>query len=165
MGDLPLASHSSDVCILDNVLEHIEEPKRVLDECDRVTRDQGGLVVAVPGVRGYDSDPDHKLFYDEVRLQQLDDRWRRIVAFSIPFLFKSHSLSRSIKQYCLVAVYKKVRSGSLSTNNRCLPRASPRGTRSTFKTLDWTLLHAMAPSHCAVLHSLMYRQRAEIRKL
>ncbi|MGC2511273.1 MAG: methyltransferase domain-containing protein, partial [Acidobacteriaceae bacterium] len=113
-GGFPLASHSSDVCILDNVLEHIEEPKRVLDECDRVTRDQGGLVVAVPGVRGYDSDPDHKLFYDEVRLQQLDDRWRRMWSFSIPFLFKSHSLSRSIKQYCLVAVYKKVRSGSLS---------------------------------------------------
>jgi SAM-dependent methyltransferase len=107
-GRFPLPGSSSDVCILDNVLEHIEQPRRVLDECYRVTSDQGGLVVVVPGVRGYDSDSDHKLFYDEDRLKKLDDRWRLMRSFSIPFLFKSLALSQSIKQYCLVAVYKKV---------------------------------------------------------
>ncbi len=113
-GQFPLPSDSADACILDNVLEHIEQPRRVFDECYRVTGDQGGLVVVVPGVRGYDSDSDHKLFYNEDRLKNLDDRWTCIVSFSIPFLFKSLALSQSIKQYCLVAVYKKVRSGSLS---------------------------------------------------
>jgi SAM-dependent methyltransferase len=113
-GRFPLPSDSSDVCVLDNVLEHIEQPRRVFDECYRVTSDQGGLVVVVPGVRGYDSDPDHKLFYNEDRLRGLDNRWRLMWSFSIPFLFKSQALSQAIKQYCLVAVYKKARLGSLS---------------------------------------------------
>jgi SAM-dependent methyltransferase len=106
-GRFPLPNDSSDVCIFDNVLEHIEHPRRVLDECYRVTGDRGGLVVVVPGVRGYDSDSDHKLFYNEDGLRKLDDRWRLMWSFSIPFFFKSPALSQSIKQYCLVAVYKK----------------------------------------------------------
>lgn len=113
-GRFPLPSDSADVCILDNVLEHIEQPRPVFDECYRVTGDRGGLVIVVPGVRGYGSDSDHKLFYNEDRLKVLDDRWRCVASFSIPFLFKSLALSKSIKQYCLVSVYKKVRSGSLN---------------------------------------------------
>jgi SAM-dependent methyltransferase len=112
-GRFPLPSDSTDVCILDNVLEHIEQPRRVFDECYRVTGDQGGLVIVVPGVRGYDSDSDHKIFYNEDRLKEVDERWRCVRSFSTPFLFKSLALSQSIKQYCLVAVYKKVGLGSL----------------------------------------------------
>jgi SAM-dependent methyltransferase len=106
-GRFPLPDRSSDVCVLDNVLEHIEEPRLVLDECHRVTRDQGGLVVVVPGTRGYASDPDHKIFYDQNRLKKLDGRWKFMASFSIPFLFPSSALSQSVRQYCLVAIYKK----------------------------------------------------------
>ena len=113
-GEFPLASNSCDVCVLDNVLEHIEYPRKLLDECYRVTSQRGGLVVAVPGVRGYRSDSDHRVFYDAEGLKTLDERWELSNSFSIPFFFTSNVLSQSVKQYCLVAVYKKVHSGSLS---------------------------------------------------
>jgi SAM-dependent methyltransferase len=107
-GVFPVPDDSFDTCILDNVLEHIENPRRTLDECYRITRQGGGLVIAVPGVRGFDSDPDHKQFYDAGALKLLDERWLLQNVFSIPFLFKSEKLSRTVKQYCLVATYKKL---------------------------------------------------------
>jgi SAM-dependent methyltransferase len=106
-GSFPMADGVFDACVLDNVLEHIAEPRRTLDECRRVTRESGGLIVAVPGVRGYASDSDHKRFYDEKALRLLDDRWSLRSLFSIPFFFTFEILSRSVRQYCLVAVYKK----------------------------------------------------------
>ena len=107
-GIFPVADASYDVCILDNVLEHIGDPRQTLDECHRITQKNGGLVVAVPGLRGYDSDSDHKRFYDAGSLRLLDERWLLQNLFSTPFLFTSENLSRSVKQYCLVATYKKV---------------------------------------------------------
>jgi len=53
-GMFPVPDQAFDVCILDNVMEHIEEPQTTLDECHRVTSAQGGLVIAVPGRRGFD---------------------------------------------------------------------------------------------------------------
>lgn len=106
-GTFPVADGAMDVCILDNVLEHIEDPRRTLDECYRITREIGGLVIAVPGVRGFESDPDHKKFYDTEALRMLDERWMLLGLFSIPFVFTSARLSKSVKQYCLVATYKK----------------------------------------------------------
>jgi len=107
-GIFPVADGSCDVCILDNVLEHIEDPRQTLDECHRITQKLGGLVIAVPGLRGYDSDSDHKKFYDAESLRLLDNRWLLQSLFSTPFLFTSENLSRSVKQYCLVATYKKI---------------------------------------------------------
>jgi SAM-dependent methyltransferase len=108
-GKFPLGSNEYDVCILDNVLEHIENPKKSLDECHRVTKLNGGLVIVVPGVKGYMADKDHKIFYDEERLANLDDRYNLEKLFALPSIFKSQKLSDSIKQYCLVALYKKIR--------------------------------------------------------
>jgi len=107
-GDFPVADSTVSACVLDNVLEHIEDPKSTLDECYRITQEGGGLVVAVPGVRGFDSDPDHKVFYDAASLQELDERWLLQSLFSIPFLFRCEKLSKFVKQYCLVATYKKI---------------------------------------------------------
>lgn len=104
----PVADGAYDACILDNVLEHIEDPRKTLDECHRITQKQGGLIIAVPGVRGFESDPDHKKFYDAEALRLLDERWSLQSLFSIPFLFGSDKLSKSVKQYCLVATYKKI---------------------------------------------------------
>lgn len=103
----PVADAAFDVCVLDNVLEHIENPKLTLDECFRITKADGGLVIAVPGRRGFDSDTDHKIFYDANALSQLDERWALQSILSTPFLFRSEGLSKSVRQYCLVAVYKK----------------------------------------------------------
>ncbi|HZW26144.1 MAG TPA: methyltransferase domain-containing protein [Gallionella sp.] len=112
-GRLPAADRSCDVCVLDNVLEHIEDAKKMLDECYRITDTNGGLVIAVPGRRGYDFDSDHKKFYDADALKRLDERWSMQSIFSIPFWFRSERLSRSVKQYCLVATYKKRLIGQL----------------------------------------------------
>ena len=43
-GLFPVSDGTFDVCVLDNVLEHIEEPKKTLDECYRVTKNNGCLL-------------------------------------------------------------------------------------------------------------------------
>jgi SAM-dependent methyltransferase len=106
-GSFPVEGGAFDACILDNVLEHIEDPAKVLDECYRITGPDGGLVIAVPGARGFKWDLDHKILYGENELKRLDDRWSLIRLFSIPLFFRSEKLSRAMKQYCLVAVLKK----------------------------------------------------------
>jgi SAM-dependent methyltransferase len=106
-GLFPAADGSFDACVLDNVLEHIADPQKVLDECWRITGPGGGLVIAVPGSRGYAGDPDHKIFYGEEQLRALDRRWTLRKLFSIPALFRNRRLSQSMRQYCLVGVYKK----------------------------------------------------------
>jgi SAM-dependent methyltransferase len=103
----PIATNSMDCCVLDNVLEHIDQPRETLDECYRITRKGGGLIIAVPGRSGFDSDHDHKVFYDANALKSLDERWILQSIFSLPFFFQSEKLSRSVKQYCLVARYTK----------------------------------------------------------
>ena len=107
-GIFPVADGTFDGCILDNVLEHIEHPRSTLDECHRITAKGGGLVIAVPGIRGYHSDADHKMFYDVEALRGLDERWTLQSLFTTPFLFKSEKLSTAVKQYSLVATYKKI---------------------------------------------------------
>jgi SAM-dependent methyltransferase len=108
-GSFPMSDGAFDVCILDNVLEHIEEPATVLDECHRITGPNGGLVIAVPGARGFRWDSDHKVFYGEDQLLRLDDRWSLTQLFSIPLFVRNQWLSKTMKQYCLVAVFKKNR--------------------------------------------------------
>jgi SAM-dependent methyltransferase len=107
-GVFPIADGVFDCCILDNVLEHIEDPQQTLDECYRITKKDGGLIIVVPGLRGFQSDSDHKKFYDADRLRKLDNRWKLLSLFSMPFIFKSERLSNSVKQYCLVATYRKI---------------------------------------------------------
>lgn len=107
-GAFPVADGAIDVCVLDNVLEHIGDPRQTLDECYRITKENGGLVIAVPGLRGFASDDDHKKFYDAETLRLLDERWQLLSLFSIPFIFTSEKLSKSVKQYCLVATYRKI---------------------------------------------------------
>ena len=104
----PVADDSFDACILDNVLEHIETPRKTLDECYRITRPGGGLIIAVPGVHGFKSDSDHKRYYDPEALRLLDERWMLQSLFSTPFLFRSEKFSCFVRQYCLVATYKKI---------------------------------------------------------
>lgn len=107
-GNFPVQEDAYDSCILDNVLEHIADPAKTLDECYRITRKGGGLIIAVPGLRGFDSDVDHKKFYDKNNLRLLHAGWLFVGLFSAPFIFTSKRLSKSVKQYCLVATYKKI---------------------------------------------------------
>lgn len=107
-GVFPIADGKFDCCVLDNVLEHIAEPRTTLDECYRITQKNGGLIVAVPGELGFQSDSDHKMDYKASDLMELDDRWELLSLFSIPFFVQNEMLSKKIRQYCLVATYRKV---------------------------------------------------------
>jgi SAM-dependent methyltransferase len=103
----PAQDGEFDVCVLDNVLEHLAEPSFVLQECARITHENAGLIIAVPGDKGFLQDSDHKKHYKEQVLKNLSPEWRLIKIFSMPFFVNSERLSKSISQYCLVAVYKK----------------------------------------------------------
>ena len=56
----------------------------------------------------YTSDPDHKRFYAQADLRRLDARWQLQSLFAAPLGFASEALSNSVRQYCLVATYRKV---------------------------------------------------------
>ena len=105
----PFPEGAFDACVLDNVLEHLENPSLLLEECCRVTTSEGGLVVAVPGSRGYQADADHKMFYGEKELSSLHPEWKLRGMTATPFLFKSRVISSRLKQYCLVATYTKAK--------------------------------------------------------
>jgi 2-polyprenyl-3-methyl-5-hydroxy-6-metoxy-1,4-benzoquinol methylase len=96
-----------DICVLDNVLEHIAEPAFVLQECTRITHKNAGLIIAVPGEKGFRPDVDHKKHYEEAELKKLKPRLATDKNIFTPFVVKSRLLSTLTSQYCLVAVYKK----------------------------------------------------------
>ena len=103
--DMPAGAF--DACILDNVLEHVAEPSLLLQECARVTQSRGGLVVAVPGSKGFASDDDHKVYYDDTSLRDVGHGWVCTRLTGLPLWFGRHFLSRRVRQFCFVAVYSK----------------------------------------------------------
>ena len=107
-GRLPFESASFDSVILDNVLEHIEDPTQLLMEIRRVLRPGGRLVVGVPGTRGYASDPDHKVFYDHdglrSRMRQAGFTERRSFFMPLPLVW----LDTRISQFCLYGVFDRL---------------------------------------------------------
>ena len=107
--ELPFPSESFDSALLDNVLEHVEEPAFLLEEVCRVMKFGGCLLVGVPGILGWKIDDDHKVFYDETSLVKCVEAYRfiHVKTFYQP-LWKSDWLSRSLRQYCVYAVFRRV---------------------------------------------------------
>jgi SAM-dependent methyltransferase len=106
---LPFAESTFDSLLLDNVLEHIAEPEPLLAEARRVLRPGGRLLVGVPGQRGWDSDPDHKVHYDEAALvtRMAASGFRIKELFHTP-MFRSAWLSDRVRQYCIYGVFDRV---------------------------------------------------------
>ncbi len=94
-----------DGAIMDNVLEHLVEPRPLLAEVRRVLVTNGRLVVGVPGRRGFACDRDHKTFYDSESLRTLlvEAGFRMITRFFTPL--ESQWLDRQLPQYCLYGVF------------------------------------------------------------
>ena len=102
---LPFRSHSFDSAILDNVLEHIADPRPLLDDTRRVLKPGGVALVGVPGERGYAWDADHKVYYDEPKLIRLmhTHGFGHKTTFHIPW--RSTALSARVRQYCVYAIF------------------------------------------------------------
>ena len=95
-----------DSVLLDNVIEHIANPRKLISEIHRVLKSDGILVVGVPGFRGYDRDEDHKKFYDErILLETFREYFSHIKFFYSP-IFKSDILSRNLSSYCIYSVFR-----------------------------------------------------------
>ena len=105
-----MKKESYDTVILDNVLEHIINPKFELSIIKKILRLNGYLIVGIPvGEAGYKSDPDHKGYYDEESLNRLlnDYAFEKVTDFFRPF--KNNYLRKKLKQYCYFAIYKKIK--------------------------------------------------------
>jgi SAM-dependent methyltransferase len=105
---LPFAATIFDSVLLDNVLEHIADPVPLLSEVKRVLRPGGRLLIGVPGIRGWESDSDHKVFYDETSLVACaaDFGFTMVEIFHMP-IFKSRWLSRHMRQYCIYVAFHR----------------------------------------------------------
>ena len=90
------------------MLEHIHAPTLLFNEIKRVLKPGGIILIGVPGAKGFESDSDHKIFYDEMKLKNLAKKFNFSVNyfFYTPF-FRSIFLSKRLKQYCIYTQWKK----------------------------------------------------------
>jgi SAM-dependent methyltransferase len=104
-GHLPFDDAYFDGAVLDNVLEHIDEPAPLLAEIRRVLTVGSVLVVGVPGKRGYASDPDHKVFYDADALTCTLSAacFEREAMLELPL--PAWTGASRLSQYCLYGVF------------------------------------------------------------
>ena len=103
---LDVSDFSFDTALLDNVIEHIYNPVPLLLEIKRILKNKGKLVVGVPGIKGFDNDEDHKVFYDEKSLTILMKKFGFKVKNIFYTPFKSKYLDNNLKAYCLYMVFE-----------------------------------------------------------
>lgn len=108
-NELPFDAGEFDSALLDNVLEHLAEPAPLLGEIHRVLATNGRLLIGVPGRKGWASDPDHKIAYDEGALVDTGRHhgFRHLETFHSP-LWRSAWLDRTLRQYCIYAAFERV---------------------------------------------------------
>ena len=105
---IPFRDETFDSVLLDNVLEHIEKPSLLFKEIRRVLKPDGILLIGVPGIKGYQSDDDHKVFYDKKKLHTLAQKNRfNVNHFFYTPLIKSKFLSKQLRQYCIYTQWLK----------------------------------------------------------
>ena len=98
---------SFDSILLDNVLEHIDEPDAILDEIFRLMKSGGRFIVGVPGLQGFRCQADHRVYYDETDLTKKLEKhgFKKMKHFYTPF--KSEYLNENLNAYCLYALFTK----------------------------------------------------------
>jgi len=105
---IPFDDKTFDSVLLDNVLEHIESPLLLFKEIRRVLKPNGLVLIGVPGEKGFRSDDDHKIFYDEKKLQALAQKNNfNVNQFFYTPLVKSKFLSQHVRQYCIYSLWSK----------------------------------------------------------
>lgn len=96
-----------DSVLMDNVLEHIAEPTKILTEVQRILKPSGNLVIGVPGRLGFKLEVDHKVHYDFSKLSKLMEQFGFSVVTQFHTPFKLDFFEDNLKQYCLYVVFKK----------------------------------------------------------
>jgi len=104
---LPYENNSFDVVILDNVIEHIEDPEDIVNEITRILKKGGVFVVGVPGKEGFRNDDDHKVFYDERILSDLLENFELLRFKYMPFKFLFNFLSNKFSTFSIYGYYMK----------------------------------------------------------
>lgn len=104
---LPFLSGEFDGVLLDNVLEHIRFPKSLIEEIYRVLKPSGALLVGVPGRKGYDKDPDHKVYYDQKKLVETISAYGFVNKKIFFMPLKSNILDILLPQFCLYAKFTR----------------------------------------------------------
>jgi SAM-dependent methyltransferase len=104
-GQLPFGDSSFEGAVLDNVLEHLEQPEPLLTEVHRILRIGGRLVIGVPGSRGFDSDPDHKRHYPEDALILAAQNAGFTLARIFHQPFYSRLLDRHFRYYAIYGLF------------------------------------------------------------
>lgn len=104
---IPSNDSAYNSAILDNVLEHIAEPDCTLKETYRVLNENARLIIGVPGIKGYSSDIDHKIYYDDDSIIPLLKKYHfsfeKKIVMPLPLNFLTHVL----KIYCTYYVFQK----------------------------------------------------------
>lgn len=104
---IPFPDKSFDGLLLDNVLEHIENPQKLLKEMVRVLHDNGTAIIGVPGAKGFKADDDHKIYYDANRLMSMGQQFALKPIKNIYMPMRSVWLSNNVNLYCLYSVFQK----------------------------------------------------------
>lgn len=104
----PFPDHAFEGVVLDNVLEHIEDPGPILAEIRRVLKPNGTLLIGVPGRKGYAADPDHKRYYDKLSLCRLVEGRGFKTQAILPMPVALPGLDRLLSLYCLYAYFNKM---------------------------------------------------------
>ena len=106
---LPFENNYFDSIFMDNVLEHIEDPRTIIHQIHAKLKKDGLFVIGVPGKKGYESDEDHKVYYDEKLLKDQMQKFKFIFYknYYLPFFVKSEFLNLHSRSYCLYMVFKK----------------------------------------------------------
>ena len=108
-GKIPFFDAYFPSAVLDNVLEHVsqDEVTLTLREVLRVLQTGGTLLIGVLGLRGYESDNDHKHFYTENELITLLSRFGCVKKKTIHMPFSCPVLEKYLPQYCIYVYFEK----------------------------------------------------------
>jgi SAM-dependent methyltransferase len=105
-GKLPFPNKSYEVCVLDNVLEHISDPTELLAEVRRVLVPGAVFIVGVPGKKGFASDSDHKVYYDKSTLFECLKKAGFLPEKFFWMPLQLHWLETRLSQYCLYGIFR-----------------------------------------------------------
>ncbi len=104
-GKIPYKDNVFNSCLLDNVIEHLEDPDNLIIEIMRILKPKGKLLVGIPGQKGFLRDPDHKINYSEIELIKKfnDFGFVLVKKFYMPFPF--NFFTHFLRQHCVYFLF------------------------------------------------------------